>query len=187
MPTPLDQSLEQDGTKEMTEQANMSGRKRSLLRIGALFFAATLAGCQTPPPVHGLNPTQVAELRHDGFVESDDGWTLGLSDELLFRLDDDQLTSGSHDAVLKLGHSLVAIGIQHLRVLGYTDSLGSDAYNDALSARRAAAVADALISTGLAPGNIQQRGLGKRNPVADNSTPAGRAQNRRVAIVVEAE
>ena len=166
----------------------MFRRRRGILGAGVVLFAAALAGCQTPAPkVHGLSDAQVAALRQQGFADTGDGWTLGLSDEFLFRLDDDKLTPESRQAVLKLGHSLLTIGIQHLRVLGYTDSAGSDAYNDALSARRAAAVSDVLVSTGLAPGNIEQRGLGKRNPVADNHTAAGRAQNRRVAIVVEAE
>jgi OmpA-OmpF porin, OOP family len=66
---------------------------------------------------------------------------------------------------------------------GHTDSRGSDGYNDALSERRANAVATALESRGIQASQIQPRGLGKSYPVASNDTPEGRQQNRRVEIV----
>jgi len=66
---------------------------------------------------------------------------------------------------------------------GHTDSRGSDGYNDALSERRANAVAIALESRGIQASQIQPRGLGKSYPVASNDTPEGRQQNRRVEIV----
>jgi outer membrane protein OmpA-like peptidoglycan-associated protein len=70
-------------------------------------------------------------------------------------------------------------------VEGYTDSRGSLALNEDLSSRRAAAVRDYLVSQGVAADRITSRGLGPSNPVADNATAEGRANNRRVEIVVQ--
>ena len=67
-------------------------------------------------------------------------------------------------------------------IAGHTDSTGSDAYNQRLSERRAAAVMHYLVSQGVDPRRIQARGFGERYPVADNSTEQGRALNRRVEI-----
>jgi hypothetical protein len=69
-------------------------------------------------------------------------------------------------------------------VEGYTDNIGSDEYNQKLSQQRADAVRDFLVVQGVQAGNITSTGYGKSQPVADNSTNAGRAQNRRVQLVV---
>jgi outer membrane protein OmpA-like peptidoglycan-associated protein len=71
-------------------------------------------------------------------------------------------------------------------VEGYTDSRGSDALNQDLSTQRAAAVRRYLISRGVSEDQIKSQGFGKSNPVADNDTAEGRANNRRVEIVVQA-
>jgi outer membrane protein OmpA-like peptidoglycan-associated protein len=65
---------------------------------------------------------------------------------------------------------------------GYTDSIGSDAYNMALSIRRADAVRDYLVAGGIAASRVSAEGFGKTNPVASNDTEDGRAQNRRVEL-----
>jgi len=70
-----------------------------------------------------------------------------------------------------------------LLIEGHTDSRGSDEYNEALSERRAQAVADALTTRGVPSDAIRTRGRGKSYPVASNDTPEGRQQNRRVEIV----
>jgi len=70
-------------------------------------------------------------------------------------------------------------------VEGYTDSVGSDAYNIRLSERRALAVKDYLVRQGIEAARITARGFGKANPVASNATEAGRAENRRVELVVQ--
>jgi len=67
-------------------------------------------------------------------------------------------------------------------VAGFTDSVGSDAYNQGLSERRAAAVRDYLVSHGVEAGQLSARGYGESNPVASNDTRAGRAENRRVEV-----
>jgi outer membrane protein OmpA-like peptidoglycan-associated protein len=72
-----------------------------------------------------------------------------------------------------------------IMVEGYTDSVGSEAYNQRLSERRAEAVRSHMVAQGIAPERIDTRGYGEGNPVASNDTPEGRARNRRVVIVTE--
>ena len=69
-------------------------------------------------------------------------------------------------------------------VIGHTDNVGSTAYNQALSERRAAAVAQILTGNGVANGRVATVGRGYGVPVASNDTPGGRAQNRRVEIII---
>lgn len=69
-------------------------------------------------------------------------------------------------------------------VAGFTDSTGSDMYNQELSERRANSVASYLVRSGVRHGRIQARGFGERYPVASNDDPMGRAQNRRVEISI---
>lgn len=71
-----------------------------------------------------------------------------------------------------------------VRIVGHTDSTGSDAVNGPLSVNRASATRDYLVSRGVAMSRISIDGRGSREPVADNGTPAGRAMNRRVEIFV---
>jgi len=75
----------------------------------------------------------------------------------------------------------------HLTIEGYTDSTGSAEYNQALSEKRAYALQSYLVSMGLDPRAMTAQGFGMNNPVADNSTAAGRQKNRRVEIVVSGE
>src|SRR5262245_27197046 len=67
---------------------------------------------------------------------------------------------------------------------GHTDSIGTEAYNQRLSERRANAVRQWLIKCGISPSRLSAKGFGEANPVASNATPEGRAQNRRTELVV---
>jgi outer membrane protein OmpA-like peptidoglycan-associated protein len=69
-----------------------------------------------------------------------------------------------------------------LSIIGHTDSTGTEAVNNPLSIERAQSVRDYLAARGVSPARIQIAGRGEREPVADNSTEAGRAKNRRVEI-----
>jgi OOP family OmpA-OmpF porin len=71
-----------------------------------------------------------------------------------------------------------------VEVAGHTDSVGDEAYNEGLSQRRAAAVADYLAGKGIDRSRLDTAGYGESSPVADNSTADGRAQNRRVELNV---
>ncbi len=72
-----------------------------------------------------------------------------------------------------------------IKVVGYTDSTGSDSYNQQLSEQRANAVKNALVVKNVNAYRITALGMGESNPIADNSTEGGRQLNRRVAIIIE--
>ena len=84
-------------------------------------------------------------------------------------------------------NTLKEYGDVTVSVDGYTDAIGSDAYNERLSLRRATAVKQYLEQHGVAASRMTARGFGKTNPVASNATPEGRAQNRRVELVVNGQ
>lgn len=71
-----------------------------------------------------------------------------------------------------------------VEVAGHTDSVGTDAYNQGLSERRANSVRDYLVSKGIRASRLSARGYGEARPVASNDTDAGRAENRRVELVI---
>lgn len=73
-----------------------------------------------------------------------------------------------------------------ITIEGHTDSTGSESYNQLLSERRAASVAEVMLSEGIAFERIAAEGYGELRPIADNSTASGRATNRRVEISLEA-
>ncbi|MBY8968805.1 OmpA family protein [Pseudomonas sp. P867] len=142
-----------------------------------------VSGCQTIAS-KGLTPTQVAALKQQGFELTDDGWTFGLSGKVLFGSDVETLNQPSTDIVKRIGRALIDVGIERLRIDGHTDASGTETYNQQLSLRRAESVSNILISVGMTKENIQMRGLGSTEPVAPNTTVAGRTENRRVSIVV---
>ena len=76
------------------------------------------------------------------------------------------------------------INLEVIIAVGHTDSVGTDAYNDKLSVRRAESIKTYLTSKGLEANRVYTEGKGKRQPVADNKTAEGRAKNRRVEIEV---
>jgi outer membrane protein OmpA-like peptidoglycan-associated protein len=71
-----------------------------------------------------------------------------------------------------------------IRIIGHTDNTGSDAINDPLSLSRARSVGSYLADRGIDPGRIETVGRGEHEPIADNSSDAGRAKNRRVEILL---
>ncbi|WP_341796798.1 MULTISPECIES: OmpA family protein [unclassified Pseudomonas] len=152
--------------------------------LWALLLAVlALTGCQSPPQ-KGLTPEQIAVLKREGFTPTDEGWAYDLSGKVLFGSDLDGLNGQSQAIVERIGKALLGVGIQGVRVDGHADSSGKAAYNQQLSERRAQSVTKALVGVGMQAQNIQSRGLGSTQPVADNRTSAGRTENRRVSIVV---
>lgn len=151
--------------------------------LGLLF--SLLAGCQSPP--RRLTEEQVTVLKEQGFHLTDEGWTLDFANRVLFANNVGKLTPQTRQAVETLGNSLLEVGLDKARIDGHTDNTGNAAYNRQLSVKRAQSVADVLVSVGMKPANLEVRGRGDTAPVADNRTSAGRADNRRVAIVIANE
>lgn len=157
-----------------------------LFFIGLFVALLALGGCQTAPQ-KGLSPAQIAVLQQQGFELTDEGWAFGLSGKVLFGSDVETLNKASTDIVERIGKALTGVGIDRVRVDGHTDASGKESYNQQLSLRRAQSVAKVLTGVGMKAQNIQLRGLGSSEPVASNSTAAGRTENRRVSIVVIAD
>jgi len=141
----------------------------------------TCAGCQSG----GFTRAQVAALQQEGFSQNSEGW--GLPNRILFGINESELTAVSKQRIASTAGTLAATGITHLRIDGHTDNYGEAGYNQQLSLKRANAVAQQWAAgSGVPRANIVTRGLGTRVPVASNRTSQGRAQNRRVAIVITA-
>lgn len=101
-------------------------------------------------------------------------------DNLEFEFNSDVIVSSSFDSLREVATSLNKFPNYNLELEGHTDSQGSDEYNLDLSNRRANSVKTFLISQGVADGRITAIGKGETEPIADNDTAEGRAQNRRV-------
>lgn len=84
----------------------------------------------------------------------------------------------------QVAQQIQTINLETVIAVGYTDSIGSDAYNLGLSERRANAVKAYLVSKGVPADRIYTEGKGKADPIASNATAAGRAKNRRVEIEI---
>lgn len=125
--------------------------------------------------------SKIASVKHEPR-----GTVITLSGAVIF-------ASGKSDLLPTARHKLdqVADALKQsspdstFRVQGYTDSTGPASVNQELSTRRAATVRDYLVSRGVPENRITSEGLGPSNPVADNRTAEGRANNRRVEIVVQ--
>ncbi len=114
------------------------------------------------------------------------GLVVNVSD-VLFATGRYELKPQAQLALAKIAGVLLAYPGMTIEVDGYTDSVGSDQTNDALSQKRANSVRDFLVKQGVSPSSISSRGFGEQNPVASNDTSTGRAMNRRVNLVVTGE
>ncbi len=114
------------------------------------------------------------------------GLIVNMSD-VLFDFNKYTLRPGAKEKLAKISGIILSHPGLRLEVDGYTDSIGSDAYNMKLSDERADAVRGYLTGQGIASDNVTAKGFGKENPVATNDTSAGRQQNRRVELVVSGE
>jgi outer membrane protein OmpA-like peptidoglycan-associated protein len=116
-------------------------------------------------------------------TETARGLIVNMSD-VLFDFNKYSLKPEAREKLAKVSGILLAYPGLKLQVEGYTDSVGSDEYNQKLSEERADGVKDFLIAQSVSQANITAAGYGKSDPIADNSTASGRAQNRRVELVV---
>ena len=108
--------------------------------------------------------------------------TLSDAGDVLFAFNQSDLTPSAQNQLTALMPKLQSADVVSIKVVGHTDSVGSDAYNQMLSERRATSVAAYLMNQGLDPNKLTSEGKGKSQPIADNATEEGRAKNRRVEL-----
>lgn len=114
-----------------------------------------------------------------------EGIEITFASGLLFDFNSDNVRGEARRNLDVLAQSLDKYPDTDLMIVGHTDAVGTDSYNQDLSIRRAESAANYLESAG-ARTRIQTRGLGEREPVASNDTDAGRSQNRRVEVAIYA-
>lgn len=104
--------------------------------------------------------------------------------DTLFDFDKATLKPEGKNKLNELASRLASMKVEVVVAVGHTDGIGTDAYNQKLSQRRAQAVKDYLLTQKIPADRIYTEGKGEKQPVADNKTKAGRAKNRRVEVEV---
>ena len=150
---------------------------------------ATVQGeivAQTRADLKATRKALVAALAKLAAVRLDDrGLIITLSGSVLFRSDEAKLLDSAKVRLERVAEALLTTRDRQLLVEGFTDSQGTNEHNLDLSQRRADAVRTYLVGRGYAAGNIVAQGIGEMRPLADNATSEGRANNRRVEIVIQ--
>ena len=159
--------------------------------VAAPVVAAPVVAAVVPPP-----PPPPADGDGDGVVDASDqcldtpkgdrvgaqGCSCDVSRQVQFATNSAELTAEGKATLDETVEQLTRLKFVAGSVVGYTDSAGPDAYNQKLSERRAATVASYLEGKGIAVGRLSSSGAGESEPVGDNKTKEGRAQNRRVVL-----
>ncbi|WP_417525144.1 OmpA family protein [Marinovum sp.] len=158
--------------------------KRNRIIGGALVGASVGAG------IGNMLDRQEEDLRasmQSGNVKitnTGDRLIVTLPNDILFAVDDATVRPDLQRDLRALASNLQAYPNSTVQIVGHTDSDGDAAYNLGLSKRRADSVANILVASGVSGSRLQTIGRGEDQPVADNLTPQGKAQNRRVEIVI---
>ena len=126
---------------------------------------------QQVKPVEAPKPKPVAEK-------------VTFASDVLFDFDKSVVKPEGKGKLDDLSGKVRGINLEVVIAIGHADSIGSDAYNQKLSVRRAESVKAYLVSKGIEANRVYTEGKGKKQPVADNRTREGRAKNRRVEIEV---
>lgn len=159
-----------------------------MLRKLSILAFMVLAACQTVPhSAHRFTAQQTAALTALDFKQVGENYELGLNERLLFDIDSSNLTPSARETLGRITAAFGQVGIHGAALEGHTDSTGTAAHNRELSLRRAVAVKSALVGMGMTEANMRAAGKGEGQPIATNANSEGRAQNRRVVIIVTPE
>jgi outer membrane protein OmpA-like peptidoglycan-associated protein len=133
---------------------------------------------------------QAAELRHSipgATVERvGEGILVTFASGLLFDFDSDNIRGNTRSNLDQLARSLAEYPGSNLMIVGHTDAVGADSYNQDLSERRSAAAGRYLDTRGVSRSRMATRGVGETEPVASNDTDAGKSRNRRIEVAIYA-
>lgn len=154
--------------------------------VGAILGAAI--GGAAGAAIGSRMDNQAEELEEElGGAEVErvgEGIRVTFDSGILFDFDSDALRPEARANLADLAASLAEYEGTRVLVVGHTDSTGSATYNQGLSERRAASARTYLLQQGLAPDRVEAVGRGLSEPIADNSTEAGRQENRRVEVAI---
>jgi len=117
-------------------------------------------------------------------TRSGDQIILNMPGNVTFKTDSSDINASFYSALDSVVLVLNEYKKTSIDIIGHTDSVGSDSYNQQLSERRARSVAEYLAGQGVLPARLLIAGYGKNQPIASNNTPEGRAQNRRVTLQI---
>jgi outer membrane protein OmpA-like peptidoglycan-associated protein len=113
-----------------------------------------------------------------------EGINVTFNSGILFPVNSEVINAATQDELRKFAETLNKYPDTYVLIDGHTDNTGSDTYNQQLSVKRAEAVSTFLKNQGVASSRLGTRGFGESQPVADNSTEAGRQANRRVGVAI---
>jgi outer membrane protein OmpA-like peptidoglycan-associated protein len=151
----------------------------------ALSMASALLGCATTGKIGEMSKFDITTASPDDIAKAleKDGRVV-ISGGILFETDSAKLTPSAADLVRRISDMMKENPDLKVAVVGHTDSTGDFNYNLKLSERRAKAMVEALVKDGVAPNRLTGVGIGPLSPAVPNDTPEGRAQNRRVELVL---
>ena len=150
--------------------------------LGAFFRTRLPDGTELNIPQNGIENKLIAFLNDPSRPVDNTTWF--NFDRLLFDSNSATLQPASQEQLNNIIAIMKAYPNAQVKIGGYTDNTGDPAANQTLSENRAKNVMDAIVAGGIDPSRLQSKGYGDQYPVADNSTPEGRAQNRRIALLV---
>ncbi len=127
-----------------------------------------------------LNDKDICPNTPAGAAVNSDGCPKKVTLQAKFEYNSAEIKAESYELVQKYADFLNNHTNYSAKIVGYTDSRGSETYNQKLSERRANSIMNALVEKGVDPKQLSTLGMGEANPVADNATDEGRAQNRRI-------
>ncbi|ENV07475.1 MAG TPA: OmpA family protein [Acinetobacter parvus] len=141
----------------------------------------TLAGCLSFGP---LKYRQVKMLKKEGFILTDEGWSLGLPERLLFDFNKADIKPEHGQKINRLAKQLNKYDLHKLKIVGHTDDIGHPEYNQKLSEERAQSVASIFVQQGFKQNDLTVLGRGSSQPFVPNTSDENRANNRRVAVII---
>ncbi len=124
------------------------------------------------------------ELENATVERVGEGIQITFDSAILFSVDSSELSTGARRSLADLAASLQSYPNTNVLIVGHTDDTGAAEYNQSLSERRASAAAAALADFGIPRTRLSINGFGETQPIADNATPSGRQQNRRVEVAI---
>ena len=185
---------EKQKTRQGAGYGAAAGAVVGLLTAGNNPFKSAMIGAAAGALIGGAAGSymdkQEAKLRQQmagsgvDVVRKGDNITLDMPGNVTFAFNSAELNSQFYPVLDKVAQTLVEYDKTVIEVAGHTDSIGSDAYNQQLSERRANSVAGYLATRGVTKARVVTIGAGETYPVASNDTEEGRAQNRRVEITI---